>query len=391
MTVGECSRDKQIASYLGAFRKLTSALVFMSGMVQWGCSTPDMGGSKTIELPPDGDDGVGGSFIESRDIRSIAVQMTPAILSVPEIEEAGHGVGIAIAPFRNSSRYAIDNNIFMQRLRIELSKVADGRVRFFSQHSGQAERMEILAARQEPTMEEMVEDAVDAILAAPVIRDASRALRMAPLPFKNTNLQGVNANSFSALLGARLAERAGGKIETLSREASGKIAKQIIEERKARNSGKREVGSTARVWEVDYFIGGEFVADSIMPEAATDDTTLRLGRSPDDPRAVGGGVRSRHAPPNTGKFIIVKLIDAQTTQMPFQKTLRIDKKITSGLENAAFILTGELSSLSKMALGGDRSDYVIVSFQLVDAGSNEIVWEDAYETKKKTSVSVIYK
>ena len=55
------------------------------------------------------------------------------------------------------------------------------------------------------------------------------------------------------------------------------------------------------------------------------------------------------------------------------------------------MLTGELSALSKAADGGTRSDYIILSFQLVDPKSNEVLWEDAYETKKKSSVSTLYR
>jgi hypothetical protein len=71
--------------------------------------------------------------------------------------------------------------------------------------------------------------------------------------------------------------------------------------------------------------------------------------------------------------------------------VRVEDKVSSGLGRAALILTGEISALSKAGAGGDRSDYVMMSFQLVDPATNEIVWEDAYETKKKTRVSVIYK
>ena len=49
------------------------------------------------------------------------------------------------------------------------------------------------------------------------------------------------------------------------------------------------------------------------------------------------------------------------------------------------------NAVSKASLGGNRSDYVLMSFQLVDPTSNEIVWEDGYETKRKTESSIIYR
>ena len=74
-----------------------------------------------------------------------------------------------------------------------------------------------------------------------------------------------------------------------------------------------------------------------------------------------------------------------------ERLIQIERKMTSGIENATYILTGELSGLSKASAAGDRSDYVMMTFQLIDPNNNEILWEDAYETKKTTRRSVLYK
>ena len=71
--------------------------------------------------------------------------------------------------------------------------------------------------------------------------------------------------------------------------------------------------------------------------------------------------------------------------------VQLERKMKSGLAGACYILTGELRALSKAAAGGDRSDYVVMSFQLVEPKSNTIIWEDAYESKKSSKVGVIYK
>ncbi|MDP8212240.1 MAG: penicillin-binding protein activator LpoB [Candidatus Zapsychrus exili] len=54
-----------------------------------------------------------------------------------------------------------------------------------------------------------------------------------------------------------------------------------------------------------------------------------------------------------------------------------------------FFLTGELTSLTK-AVRSSRSDYILMSFQLIDAETSEIVWEDAYETKRVGHAGVAY-
>jgi len=54
-----------------------------------------------------------------------------------------------------------------------------------------------------------------------------------------------------------------------------------------------------------------------------------------------------------------------------------------------FYLTGELTGLSK-ASGGHRSDYILMSFQLIDAETSDIIWEDSYEIKRVGITGVAY-
>jgi len=44
-----------------------------------------------------------------------------------------------------------------------------------------------------------------------------------------------------------------------------------------------------------------------------------------------------------------------------------------------------------VADGGDRSDYIIISFQLIDPVSNKIVWTNGYEVKRLTKIGEVYK
>ena len=54
-----------------------------------------------------------------------------------------------------------------------------------------------------------------------------------------------------------------------------------------------------------------------------------------------------------------------------------------------FFLTGDISGISK-AGGGRASDYMLLSFQLIDAETSEIIWEDSYEVKKTGEMGVVY-
>jgi len=70
-----------------------------------------------------------------------------------------------------------------------------------------------------------------------------------------------------------------------------------------------------------------------------------------------------------------------------------EKMVTASKEadmlGVDFYLTGEIAGLSK-ATKGHRSDYFILSFQLIDTETSDIIWEDAYEVKKEGIAGVAY-
>ncbi|MEM7589761.1 MAG: hypothetical protein AAF320_06375, partial [Myxococcota bacterium] len=63
--------------------------------------------------------------------------------------------------------------------------------------------------------------------------------------------------------------------------------------------------------------------------------------------------------------------------------------ISNTLLGADYVLKGEMRALSKASREG-VSDYIVYSFQLIDAETTEIMWMDDYETKKQSSVGVMY-
>jgi PBP1b-binding outer membrane lipoprotein LpoB len=60
------------------------------------------------------------------------------------------------------------------------------------------------------------------------------------------------------------------------------------------------------------------------------------------------------------------------------------------LKGADFFLTGELKSISK-SRDGDRSDYILYSFQLIDTEDSTLVWEGQYEVKKEGKQGTVYR
>jgi PBP1b-binding outer membrane lipoprotein LpoB len=356
------------------------------------CSTPHIQSlSHTTVLQPDEDDDIGGTFMESGDIRTIANKMTTSLLSSRALMQKEGMIRIAIAPIRNSTRFIIDKDIFTKRLKIELGKVADSRFRFFAQGLAQEIRGEILREQDKELWQFAVTDVATYIANSSIVTNASVPLRIAVIPVKNTNLIGLNADSFTALIRSRIAEKANGKIYFLAREENGKVISQILAESDLRNLGLVESARNNSIASVDYFLGGEFLSKSISPESAQMLNQATIGLSKDDPRTVEMSSSGTIKYPNAETYLNIMLIDAQTGEVPVEKMIRVEREMKSGLGKADYILTGELSALSKGAAGGNRSDYVILSFQLVDPQSNEVIWEDSYETKKVSHRSVIYK
>ena len=72
-----------------------------------------------------------------------------------------------------------------------------------------------------------------------------------------------------------------------------------------------------------------------------------------------------------------------------QVTASADPNVTE-FRGADFFLTGKLSGMSTRTSAG-TSDYVLYSFQLIDARTSEIVWEDAAEIKKQGLEDAAYR
>jgi PBP1b-binding outer membrane lipoprotein LpoB len=72
-----------------------------------------------------------------------------------------------------------------------------------------------------------------------------------------------------------------------------------------------------------------------------------------------------------------------------QVTASADPAITE-FRGADYFLTGKLSGMTTKTSAG-TSDYVLYSFQLIDARTSEIVWEDSAEIKKQGLEDAAYR
>ena len=62
----------------------------------------------------------------------------------------------------------------------------------------------------------------------------------------------------------------------------------------------------------------------------------------------------------------------------------------NGFRGADYILTGSLDGMSASSREG-VSDYVLYSFQLIDADTSVLVWEDYAEIKKQGLTDAVYR
>lgn len=368
-----------------------------SSIMLCGCATPvDTTPSHTRVLIPDQDDQIGGSFIDSSDIRTIAQQMCTGLLALPEISGSSDTIHIATERIKNSTRYMIDTNLLLRRMRLELNKYSQGKVRFFAQGSGQTTRARIIKERTQTDARKAIEEVARYIVSSDIVLNSDKPIRIAVQPVANTNFFNMNADSFASLLRTKIKEYAGAKVLFV------------------------RPGSDVQV---DYTLTGEFFVESIKREGVANtvedlkwaqehpnkwhDDSLRSGDSTVYGNQINldGTIRRRI---KIGPNITYKLIDSSLWDSPnvtkmfnvmlvnnedmavLEKVINLEEQIKSGQERANYILTGDISSLSK-AGGGQRSDYVLVSLYFIDPVSNEMLWEYGYEVKRVTSRSVLYR
>lgn len=360
-----------------------------------GCSTPNVSTHRQVQ--PDQDIISGG--MGSSDIRTVASKMCPEILSTPEVAGADGITRIALSPMKNNSRFIVDMNLFMKKLRLDLNRYSQGQIRFFSQDNGSNTRTTLLENRREEMVDAALNSLADQIVSLPAVAGSTTPVTVTVLPVLNVNFVNMNADSFTAMLRSKVAERSNGKVLFTM------------------------PGSNV---EVDYLLTGQFIADGMKQEGIVNlvdyiglmEDRMEKGQPLDlyDTRrtsvtgtnngiqinAIGNATiiepsllrqlqvsAALRSEPNVTKRLSVMLVDAKKELAVFEKMITIENKITDGTQNADFVLAGEISGLAKRQ-GGQQSDYLLMTMQLIDPISNEILWEDGYEVKRSSTSGTVY-
>lgn len=111
------------------------------------CSSPGVrkpSGVPVTQMNADEQGFVAGTGIESQDLVSVTDSMVRSILSTPEIKSFGQVPRVALDPVINETRFPINKDIFLTRIRTELNRNARGQIRFLAR-----ERLQTLQNERE--------------------------------------------------------------------------------------------------------------------------------------------------------------------------------------------------------------------------------------------------
>jgi PBP1b-binding outer membrane lipoprotein LpoB len=121
---------------------LSAAVALAAGCASSGVRNP--GGTGVTVLKPDEAGFVGGTGVESQDLVQVTDKMARSILDTPQIKNANGTPRVVLDPVLNETRFAINKDIFLTRIRTSLNRNARGRVLFLAR-----ERMQTLEREQQ--------------------------------------------------------------------------------------------------------------------------------------------------------------------------------------------------------------------------------------------------
>lgn len=105
-----------------------AASAFFSGCASSGVQNPS--GVPVTEMKADERGFVAGTGVESQDLVMVTDKMARSILAIPEIARATSTPRVVVEPVVNDTRFALNKDIFLTRIRTQLAEKAMGKVRF---------------------------------------------------------------------------------------------------------------------------------------------------------------------------------------------------------------------------------------------------------------------
>jgi PBP1b-binding outer membrane lipoprotein LpoB len=109
---------------------------FVAGCASSGVKNPS--GIAVTHMNADEQGFVAGTGVESQDLVTVADKMARSILSIPQIANAATPPTIVLNPVDNQTRFPINKDIFLTRIRAQLNSKALGKVQFLARSQMEA-------------------------------------------------------------------------------------------------------------------------------------------------------------------------------------------------------------------------------------------------------------
>jgi PBP1b-binding outer membrane lipoprotein LpoB len=106
----------------------TSVALLIAGCASSGVKNPS--GTDVTEMRPDEKGFVTGTGVESQDLVAVTDKMTRSILNVPQIRGAASPPVVLLDPVVNETRFPINKEMFLTRIRVLLNSKSAGKVTF---------------------------------------------------------------------------------------------------------------------------------------------------------------------------------------------------------------------------------------------------------------------
>ncbi|MDB6022173.1 MAG: penicillin-binding protein activator LpoB [Pedosphaera sp.] len=107
-----------------------AAIGFITGCASSGVQNPS--GVPVTEMRPDERGFVSGTGVESQDLVAVTDKMARSILGIPQIANAQGTPRVVLDPVKNETRFPINKDIFLTRIRTQLNSKATGKVLFLA-------------------------------------------------------------------------------------------------------------------------------------------------------------------------------------------------------------------------------------------------------------------
>src|SRR5882757_9433497 len=117
--------------------------VLMVGCASSGVKNPS--GVPVTQMNADERGFVAGTGVESQDLVAVTDKMARSILGIPQIARAQGVPCVVLDPVKNETRFPINKDIFLTRIRVQLNSKAAGKVSFLARDRMEARQKRHLA------------------------------------------------------------------------------------------------------------------------------------------------------------------------------------------------------------------------------------------------------